>query len=60
MKKIIKGSKKVNLILTRGTKLVTDEASYCSNSQRNLLRFKDIRQNDYHIEITNDENNEYL
>ena len=36
------------------------EALYSEKSQRNLLSFKDIRKNGYHIETTNEGNVEYL
>ena len=37
-----------------------EEALYSEKSQRNLLSFKDIRKNGYHIETTNEGNVEYL
>ncbi|XP_070033032.1 uncharacterized protein [Nicotiana tomentosiformis] len=58
--KLIEGSGRANLLLPGGTNLAIDEALYCSKSQRNLLSFKDIRQNGYHIETTNEEKIEYL
>ncbi|XP_070040385.1 uncharacterized protein [Nicotiana tomentosiformis] len=58
--KLIEGSGRANLLLLGGTNLAIDEALYCSKSQRNLLSFKDIRQNGYHIETTNEEKIEYL
>ena len=58
--RLIEGSGRANLLLPGGTNLAIDEALYCSKSQRNLLSFKDIRQNGYHIETTNDEKIEYL
>ena len=58
--RLIEGSGRANLLIPGGTNLAIDEALYCSKSQRNLLSFKDIRQNGYHIETTNDEKIEYL
>lgn len=55
--KLIEESEKANLVLIRGTDLTIHEALYYSKSKRNLLSFKDIRQNCYHIETTNDEKN---
>ena len=37
-----------------------EEALYSEKSQRNLMSFKDIRKNGYHIETTNESNVEYL
>ena len=53
--KSIEGSVKANILLPGGTKLTIDITLFCCKSQRNLLSFKDIRQNGYHIETTNDE-----
>jgi transposase InsO family protein len=47
-------------LLPNGTKLQINDALYSSNSRRNLLSFKDIRLNQYHIETTNEGNIEYL
>ena len=58
--RLIEDSRKTNLLLPGETNLMIDEALYCSKSQRNFLGFKDIRQNGYHIETTNDGNIEYL
>ena len=57
---IIEGSGKANIVLPNGTKLCIDEVLYSSQSKRNLLSFKDIRRNGYHIETTNDGKEEYL
>ena len=58
--KLIEGSGRAHIILPKGTKLVIEEALYSEKSQRNLLSFKDIRKNGYHIETTNEGNVEYL
>ena len=57
---LIKGSGKATIILPKGTKLKIQDALYCNKSSRNLLSFKDIRRNGYHIETMNHDANEYL
>ena len=47
-------------MLPGGTRIHIDDALYSTKSQRNLLSFKDIRRNGYHIETTNEDNTEYL
>ncbi|CAL8992336.1 unnamed protein product [Prunus brigantina] len=47
-------------MLPNGTILSIQDALFSSNSRRNLLSFKDIRLNDYHVETKNEENMEYL
>ena len=54
--KLIEGSEIAHIILPKGTKLVIEEALYSEKSQRNLLSFKDIRNNGYHIETKNEGN----
>lgn len=58
--KLIEGFGKAIIILPKGTKFVIDDALYSSKSQRNLLSFKDIRKNGYHIETMHERNVEYL
>ena len=58
--KLIEGSGRANIVLSGGTNLFIDNALYSSKSQRNLLSFKDIRRNGYHIETTSENNIEYL
>ena len=58
--KLIEGSGRAHIILPKGTKLVIEEALYFEKSQRNLLSFKYIVKNGYHIETTNEGNVEYL
>ena len=57
---LIKGSGKATIILPKGTKLKIEDALYSNKSSRNLLSFKDIRRNGYHIETMNHNANEYL
>ncbi|TYJ50318.1 hypothetical protein E1A91_A01G197800v1, partial [Gossypium mustelinum] len=57
---IIEGSGRAIILLPRGTKIEIINALYSLKSQRNLLSFKDIRQNRYHIETLNEGNFEFL
>ena len=57
---LINGSGKATIILPKGTKLQIEDALYSNKSSRNLLSFKDIRRNGYHIETMNHDANEYL
>ncbi|TYG87240.1 hypothetical protein ES288_A13G198000v1, partial [Gossypium darwinii] len=57
---IIEGSERAIILLPRGTKIEIINALYSPKSQRNLLSFKDIRQNGYHIETLNEGNCEFL
>ena len=47
---LIEGSGRANILLPGGTKLYIDNALYSTKSKRNLLGFKDIRRNGYHVE----------
>ncbi|KAB2078384.1 hypothetical protein ES319_A06G158700v1, partial [Gossypium barbadense] len=58
--KLIEGSGKAIILLPKGTKFVIDDALFATKSQRNLLSFKDIRINGYHIETMNEKNIDYL
>ena len=57
---LIKGSDKATIILPKDTKLQIEDALYSNKSSRNLLSFKDIRRNGYHIETMNHDANEYV
>ena len=57
---LIEGSGRANIMLPKGTRFHINDALYSSKSTRNLLSFKDIRINGYHIETMNDGNKEYL
>ena len=57
---LIKGFRRATIVLSNGTKFQIDDALYCNKSNRNLLSFKDIRRNGYHIETMNHNGNEYL
>lgn len=43
-----------------GAKLQINDVLYSSISNRNLLKFQDICQNGYHIEISSEDNFEFL
>ena len=58
--KVIEGSRRANMLLYGGTILHIDNTLYSSKTRRNLLSFKDIHINGYHIEIRDDEGIEYL
>ena len=47
---LIEGSGKACIVLPKGTQLIINDALYSSRSRRNLLSFKDIRRNGYHLE----------
>ena len=51
---LIGGSGRAHIIFLGGTQLVISDALFSSRSQRNLLSFKDICCNGYHIETTNE------
>ena len=57
---LIKGSGRATIVLPNSTKFQIDDVFYSNKSNRNLLSFKDIRQNGYHIETMNHNGNEYL
>ena len=58
--RIIEGSGRAIIILPKGTQFFINDALYSPKSQRNLLSFKDIRQNGYHVETINEKSIEYL
>ena len=57
---LIEGSGRANIVLPNGTRFHINDALYSSKSRRNLLSFKDIRRNGYHIETLNEGNKECL
>ena len=57
---LIQGSGRANIMLPKGTRFHINDALYSSKSTRNLLSFKDIRRNGYHIKTMNDGNKECL
>ncbi|KAB2025931.1 hypothetical protein ES319_D06G183800v1, partial [Gossypium barbadense] len=58
--KLIESSRRAIILLPKGTKFVIDNVLFFTKSQRNLLSFKDIRLNGYHIKTINEKNIEYL
>ena len=57
---LIKGFEIATIILPNGTKFQIDGVLYSNKSNRNLLSFKDICLNGYHIETKSHNENEYL
>ena len=57
---LVEGSGRTNIMVPNGTRFHINDALYYSKSRRNLLSFKDIRKNGYHIETMNEDNVEYL
>ena len=57
---LIDGSGKATIILPGGTILHLQDALYSTQSKRNLLSFKDIRLNGYHLETMSDDTGEFL
>ena len=49
---LIEGHGHANIMLPMGTHLEISDALYSPKSKRNLLSFKDIRMNGFHIETT--------
>jgi GAG-pre-integrase domain len=56
---LIEGSGRAYILLPEGIKLIINDALYSSKSRRNLLSFKDIRCNGYHIETMTENNIKY-
>ena len=57
---LIEDSRRANIMLPKGTRFHINDALYSSKSTRNLLSFKDIQINGYHIETMNYGNKECL
>ena len=57
---LIDGSKRATIMLSCGTIFHINDVFYLVRSRKNLLSFKYIRHNGYHIETTYDNNKEYL
>ncbi|GAV90958.1 hypothetical protein CFOL_v3_34358, partial [Cephalotus follicularis] len=57
---LIEGSGMASFVLSNGTQMRITDALYSTKSRRNLLSFKDIRRNGYHIETTDENGKEYL
>ena len=57
---LVEGSRRTNITLPNGTRFHINDTLYSSKSRRNLLSFKYIRRNGYHIETMNEDNVEYF
>ena len=57
---LVEGSRRTNIMLPNGTRFHINDALYSSKSIRNLLSFKKICRNGYHIENMNEDNVEYI
>ena len=57
---LIKGSGRATIVLPNNTKFQINDALYSNKSNQNLLSFKDIRRNGYHIESMNHNSNDYI
>ena len=57
---LVEGSRRANITLPNGTRFPINDALYSSKSKRNLLSFKDIHRNGYHIQTMNEDNVGYL
>ena len=57
---LIKGFRRATIVLPNGIKFQIDDALYYNKSNRNLLSFKDIRRNEFHIETMSHNGNKYL
>ena len=55
---IIEGSGRAHMMLHNGTHLFIKYALFSSSSRRNLINFKDVRMNEYHIETVSECNDE--
>ena len=53
---LVEGSGRVNITLSNETRFHINDALYSRKSKRNLLSFKYIRRNVYHIETMNEDN----
>ncbi|KAM0997345.1 hypothetical protein ACFX2C_007241 [Malus domestica] len=57
---MIEGYGKARIMLSNGTILTIKEAIYSSRSERTLMSFRDIRDNQYHIESIEENGSEFL
>jgi len=57
---IIDGYGITTVILPNGTTLYLEDALLSGRSKRNLLSYKDVRRNGYHLETVNEQNKEFL
>ena len=57
---IIDGFENATIMLPNGTTLHIEDALLSTKTKRNLLSFKDVCHNGYHLETINENNNECL
>ena len=57
---LIEGSRRAMILLPNNTRLDIENVLYSSKSRRNLLSFRDIRMNGYHVETIDEKGIEYL
>jgi hypothetical protein len=57
---LIEGSGRTNIILSKEKKNELTMLCILLNLEENLISFKDIRLNGYHVETTNEDSDEYL
>ena len=57
---IIDGFGNATIVLPKGTILHIENAFLSSRSKRNLLSFKDVRRDGYHVETIYEQNKEYI
>ena len=57
---VVMGSNRATLILSMGTQLVIEDALMYPGSPHTLMSNEDIHRNGFHIEIYNDNKDEYL
>ena len=56
----IVGSGRATIVLPMGTQITIEDALLYPDSKRTLLSYRDIRQNGFHIETRDDNNEEIL
>jgi hypothetical protein len=56
----LKTLKKANILLLGGTNIINHKILFSSKSRINLLNFKDIRRNKYHIKTIKENSFKYL
>ena len=56
----IVGTGRATIVLPMGTHITIEDALLYPNSKRTLLSYRDIRQNGFHIETGDDNNEEFL
>ncbi|KAM2555553.1 hypothetical protein TB2_019544 [Malus domestica] len=57
---LIEGYRKARIMLSNGTTLTIKETLYSPRSRRTLLSFRDIRDNKYHLETTENNGSEFF